>query len=287
MSNIITTCNQKGGVGKTTTAINVSAYLAIQDKKTLLIDMDPQGNATSGLGVDKSSITKSIYDVLLNDVLLVDIIQNIHLKNLFIAPSSVDLTGAEIELVGAVAREYKLKNALRNIQDDYDYIIIDTPPSLGLLTINSLTACNSLLIPLQCEYYALEGLTKLLNTIDLVKKNLNPQIEIEGVVLTMADFRTRLAHEVIGEIRSYFHDKVYKTIIPRNVKLSEAPGYGKPIALYDEGSLGAQKYKELTQEILNHNILGSYKETDELVKEDPGIDEAAKQYEKSKEGEIE
>ncbi len=257
MGKIITICNQKGGVGKTTTAINTSAYLASLGRKVLLIDMDPQGNATSGLNIDKTSIDKSIYDCLLGNATLDEIIKNVHLDNLFMAPSSLDLTGAEIELVGAVAREYKLRNALRDIQEKFDYIIIDTPPSLGLLTINALTACSEILVPLQCEYYALEGLTKLLNTIELVKKNLNPEIEIAGVILTMADFRTKLTQEVIEETRSYFNEKVFETIIPRNIKLSEAPGYGKPILLYDEGSAGAQKYKELTEEFLKREDTNS------------------------------
>ena len=250
MSKIITVCNQKGGVGKTTTAINISAYLAIFNKKTLLIDMDPQGNATSGLGIDKTSIEKSIYNVLLGSTSLPDIVKGTDLNNLFIAPSNLDLTGAEIELVGAVAREYKLSNSIKEIKAQYEYIIIDTPPSLGLLTINSLTACNELLVPLQCEYYALEGLTKLLNTIDLVKKNLNPEIKIKGIILNMADFRTKLTHEVIEEVRLHFKEKVFKTVIPRNIKLSEAPGYGKPIALYDKDSIGAERYKELVEELL-------------------------------------
>jgi chromosome partitioning protein len=269
MSKIITICNQKGGVGKTTTAVNTSAYLASFGKKVLLVDMDPQGNATSGVSVDKKSIDKSIYDCLLGEVKLSDLIKSVHLKNLYVAPSSLDLTGAEIELVGAVAREYKLKSALKEAQDSFDYLIIDTPPSLGLLTINALTACSEVFVPLQCEYYALEGLTKLLNTIELVKKNLNPEIEITGIVLTMADFRTKLTQEVIEEIRSYFKDKVFETIIPRNIKLSEAPGYGKPILLYDEGSVGAQKYKELTEEILRRDKIKEERKINEPESSQP------------------
>jgi chromosome partitioning protein len=263
MSKIIAICNQKGGVGKTTTAINVAAYLAFFGKKVLLVDMDPQGNATSGLGVDRRSIKASIYDCLLDKTSLTDIITESKPSNLYLVPSSLDLTGAEIELVGAVAREHKLKKALAKTQDRYDYIIIDTPPSLGLLTINALTACDEVYVPLQCEYYALEGLTKLLNTIELVKNNLNSRIDITGVILTMADFRTKLTEEVIDDVSSYFGKKVFKTIIPRNIKLSEAPGYGKPIMLYDEKSTGARKYKELTEEILKREQKISEEEKDE------------------------
>ncbi len=262
MGKTITICNQKGGVGKTTTAINTAAYLASFGKKVLLIDMDPQGNATSGLNIDKRSIDKSIYDCLLGSTALDEIIKKVHPDNLFIAPSSLDLTGAEIELVGAVAREYKLKKALAGLEEDrFDFIIIDTPPSLGLLTINALTACKEIYVPLQCEYYALEGLTKLLYTIDLVKRNLNSEIEIKGVILTMADFRTKLTQEIISEIKSHFKEKVFKTIIPRNIRLSEASGYGKPILLYDKNSTGAQKYRELTEEFLKRQTISQPQET--------------------------
>ncbi|MCK4518503.1 MAG: ParA family protein [Candidatus Omnitrophica bacterium] len=269
MGKVVAICNQKGGVGKTTTAINLSAYLAILHKKTLLIDMDPQGNATSGLGVDKTAINSSMYGVLLGNIQISEAIKNVHIDNFFIAPSNVDLTGLEIELVGAVAREYKLKKALKEVAERYDYIIIDTPPSLGLLTINSLTACDSFLVPLQCEYYALEGLSKLIETIKLVKDNLNAGIEMEGIILTMADFRTKLTHEVIDEIRSHFGEKVFKTIVPRNIRLSEAPSYGLPVALYDEASMGAQKYKELAEEVLeSHTAISSdQKEVDERSQE--------------------
>jgi chromosome partitioning protein len=262
MGKIVTVCNQKGGVGKTTTTINLSAFLASAGKKTLIIDMDPQGNATSGMGIKKESIKASLYDLILEKESIGSVIKNIHLPNLFILPSNIDLTGLEVELVGAIAREYKLKEALREAKDNYDYIIIDTPPSLGLLTINALTACDMVLVPLQCEYYALEGLSKLLNTLDLVKNNLNPAIEIGGLILTMADFRTRLTSEVINEIKNHFPDKVYSCIIPRNIKLSEAPGYGKPVLLYDKESVGATKYKELADEFLKRQIVANVSKTE-------------------------
>lgn len=254
MGKIVTICNQKGGVGKTTTAINLAAFLASAGKKTLIVDADPQGNATSGIGVNKETVKESLYDLMLEKAKLNNIVKNIHLPNLFIIPSNIDLTGLEVELVGTIAREYKLKKVLEEAKRRYDYTIIDTPPSLGLLTINALTACDMVLVPLQCEYYALEGLSKLLNTLDLVKNNLNPAIEIVGVVLTMADFRTKLTHEVIDEIKKHFPEKTFKSVIPRNIRLSEAPGFGKPVLLYDKGSVGAEKYKELTEEFLQRNM---------------------------------
>ncbi len=254
MGKIVTICNQKGGVGKTTTAINLAAFLAFAGKKTLIVDADPQGNATSGIGVNKETVKESLYDLMLEKAKLNNIVKNIHLPNLFIIPSNIDLTGLEVELVGTIAREYKLKKVLEEAKRRYDYTIIDTPPSLGLLTINALTACDMVLVPLQCEYYALEGLSKLLNTLDLVKNNLNPAIEIVGVVLTMADFRTKLTHEVIDEIKKHFPEKTFKSVIPRNIRLSEAPGFGKPVLLYDKGSVGAEKYKELTEEFLQRNM---------------------------------
>ena len=250
MVKIITICNQKGGVGKTTTAVNLAACLAKAGKTTLLVDMDPQGNATSGSGIDKTSIESSIYDVLTGQNRLAEIIRPTRLKNFKVAPSTLDLTGAEIELVGAVAREYKLKSSLEPVQQDYDYVFIDTPPSLGLLTLNALTACNSVFVPLQCEYYALEGLSKLVNTVELVRNNLNSEAEIEGVILTMADYRTNLTHEVIEEIKKHFGEKVFKSVIPRSIRLSEAPGHGLPIILYEPSSAGAVKYTELAQEVL-------------------------------------
>ena len=250
MGKIIAICNQKGGVGKTTTSINLAAYLAIAGKKVMLIDLDPQANATSGIGINKHDIKKSTYHILLEELKFSDILQKTGVDNLMLAPSNLDLTGAEVELVGVLGREYRLKRALQTEKDNYDFIIIDSPPSLGLLTINGLCAADSVIIPLQCEYYALEGLTQLHNTIRLVKENLNPLLGIEGVLLTMADFRTNLTKEVIQETRNHFQDKVYNTVIPRNIRLTEAPSFGKPIAFYDPNSLGAQKYEELSKEIL-------------------------------------
>lgn len=250
MGKIISICNQKGGTGKTTSAINLSAYLALAQKKTLLIDLDPQANATSGLGINKHNIQKSTYHVLLEELELQSILQATAINNLWLAPSNLDLTGAEVELVGALGREYRLKRALLKEKENFDFMIIDSPPSLGLLTINALCASDSLIIPVQCEFYALEGLTQLANTVKLVQDNLNPNLNIEGVLLTMADFRTNLTKEVIQEARGYFKEKVYTTVIPRNIRLTEAPSFGKPIALYDKESIGAQKYEELCREIL-------------------------------------
>jgi chromosome partitioning protein len=250
MGKIIAICNQKGGTGKTTSSINIAVYLALAGKKILLIDLDPQANSTSGLGINKHNVQKSTYHTLLEELEISGILQKTEIDNLFLAPSNLDLTGAEVELVGALGREYRLKRALLKEKENFDYIIIDSPPSLGLLTINAICAADSLIIPVQCEYYALEGLSQLNNTINLVKENLNPALAIEGVLLTMADFRTNLTKEVIQEVRNYFKDKVYKTVIPRSIRLTEAPSYGKPIALYDKDSLGAKKYEELAQEIL-------------------------------------
>ncbi len=216
----------------------------------MLIDLDPQANATSGIGLNKHSIVKSTYHVLLEELDIKDVLLPTEIKNLFIAPSNLDLTGAEVELVGSLGREYRLKRALEKVRPEYDFIIIDSPPSLGLLTINGLCAADSVLIPVQCEYYALEGLTQLNNTIKLVKDNINQNLYIEGVLLTMADFRTNLTKEVIQEARNHFKDKVYNTVIPRNIRLTEAPSFGKPIFIYDKDSLGAQKYEELCREIL-------------------------------------
>jgi chromosome partitioning protein len=250
MGKIIAFCNQKGGTGKTTSAINLAAYFALAQKKVLVIDLDPQANATSGLGINKHNIKKSTYHVLLEELDIQEILQPTAMGNLFLAPSNLDLTGAEVELVGTLGREYRLKKALDKEKEHFDFMIVDSPPSLGLLTINALCAADSILIPVQCEYYALEGLTQLVNTIKLVKDNLNPNLTIEGVVLTMADFRTNLSKEVIQETRGYFKEKVYATVIPRNIRLTEAPSFGKPIALYDKESIGAQKYEELSKEIL-------------------------------------
>ena len=249
MSKIIAVVNQKGGVGKTTTAVNVSTILAKKGKKVLLIDADPQGNATSGLGIDKN-VEKSIYDVIINDVEIKDAIVESPIKNLSVCASNINLAGAEVELVPMMSREQKLKEKLEKVENDFHYVIIDCPPSLGLLTINAFTASNSLLIPIQCEYYALEGVGQLINTINLVRKQLNKSLYIEGVVLTMSDARTNLSNQVINEVKTYFKDNVYKTIIPRNVKLSEAPSYGMPITVYAPKSKGARCYEKLTNEIL-------------------------------------
>ena len=249
MSKIIAVVNQKGGVGKTTTTVNVSAMLAKKGKKVLLIDGDPQGNATSGLGVDKNA-EKSIYDVMINDTSIEEAIVETNIKNLYVCPSNINLAGAEVELVSMMAREQILKEKLEEIQDKFNYILIDCPPSLGLLTINAFTAANSLLIPIQCEYYALEGVGQLMNTVNIIKKQLNKSLYVEGVVLTMNDVRTNLSTQVIEEVKSYFKDNVYKTIIPRNVKLSEAPSYGMPISEYAPSSKGAKCYEKLTNEIL-------------------------------------
>lgn len=250
MGKVISICNQKGGVGKTTTAINLSAYLAISGHKILLMDIDPQGNATSGLGINKHDLKLSIYDLLIDEIDPKLTIIQTGIDNLSIIPSTLSLTGAEVELVGIMGREYRLKKALSTIQSQYDFIIIDCPPSLGLLTINALAATSSVLIPIQCEYYALEGLSQLVNTINLVKENINSALTIEGVLLTMADYRANLTNEVIAEARNFFKDKVYQTVIPRNIKITESPGFGKPIVIYDKKSIGAIKYQEFTNELL-------------------------------------
>lgn len=250
MGKIITICNQKGGTGKTTSAINLASYLALAGKRILLVDLDPQANATSGIGVNKHNIQKSTYHVLLEELEIAEIFQNTAINDLLLAPSSLDLTGAEVELVSILGREYRLKRAIAKIKEEFDYIIIDSPPSLGLLTINALCVADSVLIPVQCEYYALEGLTQLTKTIRLVQENLNPELTIEGVLMTMADFRTNLTKEVVQEVRNYFKEKVFKTIIPRSIRLTEAPSFGKPVSLYDKDSIGAIKYEELSREIL-------------------------------------
>ncbi len=250
MAKIIAICNQKGGVGKTTTSINLSTYLAISGKRILLIDIDPQGNATSGLGINKHNIKQSIYDLIIDEIDPKQVIIPTGIDNLSIIPSTLSLTGAEVELVGIMGREYRLKKALSPILSEFDYIIIDCPPSLGLLTVNALSAADSVLIPVQCEYYALEGLGQLVNTVNLVKENLNSSLVIEGVLLTMADFRTNLTNEVINEVKEFFKAKVYNSIIPRNIRITESPGFGKPIALYDKTSIGAQKYQEFVNELL-------------------------------------
>ena len=252
MGKIISIANQKCGVAKNTTSINLSTVLAKRNKKTLLIDADPQGNATSGVGIDQE-IKLSIYDVLIDETEIKEAIIKTQIKNLDVCPSNIDLAGAEVELVSMMSREQRLKEKLDIIKNEYDYIIIDCPPSLGLITLNAFTASDSVLIPVQCEYYALEGLGQLLNTVNLVKKHLNKNLEIEGALLTMFDSRTNLAKQVVDEVKKYFGDKVYKTVIPRNVKLSEAPSYGMPIILYDARSKGAKCYDKLGKELIKNN----------------------------------
>lgn len=252
MGKVISIANQKGGVGKTTTSINLSTILAKRGKKVLLIDADPQGNGTSGLGIDKEQ-KFSVYDVLIEDIEIENTLQKTQVKNLDVCPSNINLAGAEVQLVGMEEREYRLKKKIENIKDKYDYIIIDCPPSLGLVTLNSFTASDSVLIPVQCEYYALEGLGQLLNTIELVKKHMNKDIKVEGALLTMYDARTNLSNQVVKEVKRYFEDKVYKNVIPRNVKLSEAPSYGMPITLYDPKSKGAKSYEKFAKEFLKIN----------------------------------
>lgn len=251
MARIISVANQKGGVGKTTTTVNLGACLAFIGKKVLLIDSDAQGNATSGLGIRKPDVKEDIYDVLVNEVPIKDTIIQTERENLSIVPATLQLAGAEIELTSMMARESRLKGALKDVSDEYDFILIDCPPSLGHLTINAFTASDAILIPVQCEYYALEGLSQLLNTVRLVQKHFNPELEIEGVLLTMYDARTNLGAEVVEEVRRYFQEKVYDTIIPRNVRLSEAPSHGKPIIDYDPRSKGAEVYQTLAKEVLD------------------------------------
>lgn len=250
MARIIAIANQKGGVAKTTTAVNLSSSLVEKGQKVLLIDLDPQGNATSGCGIFKHRLSRCIYDVIINEEDIRQVIVDTELRNLKVAPARIELAGAEIELVSQMYREGKLATALQGIKDDYDFILIDCPPSLGLLTLNALCASTDVLIPIQCEYYALEGLSLLMNTLDKVKKSINRNLNIIGVVLTMFDARTNLSIQVVDEVKSYFKEKVFRTIIPRNVRLSEAPSHGQPIVLYDSKSRGAEVYRDLAEEVL-------------------------------------
>lgn len=256
MGKIISIFNQKGGVGKTTTTINLAAYVGSMGKKVLTVDIDPQGNTTSGLGINKEKLEYSMYDVIMG-LSPERVIIGTEVENVDLIPSSVELAGAEIELTAKMSRETKVKEALNSIKNNYDYIFIDCPPSLGLLTINALTSSDSVLIPIQCEFYALEGVQQLMNTFQLIKKSLNPDLEIQGVVMSMFDGRTRLSIEVVEEVKKYFKGKVYSSIIPRNVKLAEAPSYGKPIMLYDRNCKGAEAYMELAQEFIEYDNDGS------------------------------
>lgn len=253
MGKVIAIANQKGGVGKTTTAVNLSACLGKKGKKTLLIDIDPQGNTTSGLGVDPRTVERSVYDCIINDTPMSEVIIKTEFDNLWICPANINLAGAELELVPKPNREYVLKEAISEIKDDFDFIFIDCPPSLGLITLNSFAATDSVLVPIQCEYYALEGLSQLTNTIKMVKKALNPEIVLEGILLTMFDARTNLSIQVVDEVKKFFRDKVFATIIPRNVRLSEAPSFGQPIIEYDRNSRGAECYTDLAAEVIKRN----------------------------------
>jgi len=250
MGNVIAVVNQKGGVGKTTTTVNLAAYLAKHKKKVLVIDLDPQGNATSGFGIDKSALETSVYDLLVNEVPISETIQTTNLENLDICPTNINLAGAEVELVSAMSRETILKRAVDSIAGLYDFVLIDCPPSLGLLTVNALAAATGVIVPIQGEYYALEGLTQLVDTINRVKKHLNPEIGIYGVVITMYDGRTQLTRQVSEEVRKYFGDKVFESVIPRNVRLAEAPSFGQTIFEYDPKSRGGLAYNELALEVM-------------------------------------
>lgn len=251
MGRVIAIANQKGGVGKTTTAINLSSCLASYDKKVLALDMDPQGNMTSGLGVDKDSIENTIYDLIIGNVDIEECIYKGAQENLDVLPSNIDLSAAEIELIGVDNKEYILKNGVDKIKDNYDFIVIDCPPALSMLTINAMTTADSIIVPIQCEYYALEGLSQLIHTIELVQERLNPHLEIEGVVFTMYDARTNLSLQVVENVKDNLNQNIYKTIIPRNVRLAEAPSYGMPINLYDPKSTGAESYMMLAEEVIN------------------------------------
>jgi chromosome partitioning protein len=252
LGQVLAVVNQKGGVGKSTTAVNLAAYLAHAGKKVLLIDVDPQGNASSGVGIEKEKIDKCLYHVIIEQTPLEEVIKKTEVTGLMVAPASINLAGAEVELVSVMSRENRLRQALEPYKKKYDWIIIDSPPSLGLLTINCLTAADAVMVPIQCEYYALEGLSQLMKTIQMVKKHLNADLEINGVIMTMYDSRTNLSHQVVEDVKNYFKNsvKVYKSIIPRNIRLSEAPSYGQPILLYDPSSKGAKAYEELAKEVM-------------------------------------
>ncbi|MFO7273929.1 MAG: AAA family ATPase [Symbiobacteriaceae bacterium] len=250
MGRVIAIANQKGGVGKTTTTVNLGACLAAQGRRVLVIDIDPQANTTSGFGLDKNRVARSIYDVLIEERSLREVIRSTAVQGLWLVPANIELAGAELELVGMAGREKRLRRALEGVRDGYDYVLIDCPPSLGLLTLNAMTAADGLIVPIQCEYYALEGLTQLLNTLRAVQAHLNPDLELDGVVLTMFDGRTNLSIQVVEEVKRFFRDKVFRTIIPRNVRLSEAPSHGQPVILYDARSRGAEVYTELAKEVM-------------------------------------
>ena len=254
MGKIIAVANQKGGVGKTTTAVNLAACLSKAGKKVLLVDIDPQGNCTSGLGIDKRRVEKTVYDCLINEEKMENVSIQTEYENLSICPANLDLSGAEIELISVIGRETRLKESLSTAKEEYDYILIDTPPSLGLITINTMTAADSVIIPIQCEFYALEGVSQLVETIKRIKKALNPALCVEGIVMTMFDARTNLSMQVVDEVKRFFPGKVYKTIIPRNVRVSEAPGFGKPVIYYDESSKGAEAYTELAAELIENTL---------------------------------
>jgi chromosome partitioning protein len=246
---VIAVANQKGGVGKTTTAVNLGAALAELGHRVLVIDLDPQGNATTGLGISHRNVEGSIYDVIMNDVAVDDCVEPTTVRNLFVVPATIDLAGAEIELVPAFSRELKLRRALQQVREEYDFTLIDCPPSLGLLTVNGLAAADDIVVPIQCEYYALEGLGQLLRNVSLVKSNLNPSLDVRGIVLTMYDARTKLAEQVEREVRAHFGAKVYRTVVPRTVRISEAPSFGQPVTVFDTSSRGAVAYRELAKEV--------------------------------------
>lgn len=260
MGRIIAIANQKGGVGKTTTTVNLAAALSKAGKKVLLVDIDPQGNSTSGLGIDKRRCEKTVYDCLINEEKIENVSVETEYENLSVCPSNLDLSGAEIELISVIGRENRLKESLASARDSYDFILIDTPPSLGLITVNTLTAADSIIIPIQCEFYALEGVSQLVETVKRIKKALNPNLFIQGIVMTMYDARTNLAMQVVDEVKRFFPGKVYKTIIPRNVRVSEAPGFGKPVIYYDEASKGAEAYTELAAELIESMDAESFEE---------------------------